>query len=393
MGRCRYPNGPVVQVLGELVAAGAEMFVYQLSLQLKADGRDVEVWYFYNAADIRPDDEKAAAVEKDMLEGLAKAGIRVRALRKTPNSNYISTWRKLRSWAREVRPSVVHCHLEEISFHVCMAMTATGIPVVQTMHSSFIRRQSLLKHYFKHSCDVFVCISEEVERSTWRFVPPALTVRIPNGVPIRRFLFPERDCTRPVRQMIAVGRLHPIKDHRMMIEALSLVKQGCEEKGLVCPTLDIFGEGELRAELEGAVDRLGLKANCRLPGITSDIPEKLKRADLYLMSSLHEGMSISLLESMASGVPIVITAVSGTEGLLEDGRSALIVPIGDKEAFAAAVLRLLQDAPLRKTLSENAVKTAMGYDMTFCAARYEALYDHLIRGGPPTTFGSGPSSR
>lgn len=369
---------PIVHVIGECAAAGAEMFVRNLALALAGRSeRPVEVWTLYRAVDIHPGDTARAETETQFINELTAAGIRVRQVGKRPGGDYRRTHRVLRAYLKDVRPAVVHSHLEEVSFHVCLACLGTGIPVVQTLHSAKIRRVKLLKYFFRFCCAALICISDQIEAEAAELVPRRLCIPIPNGIPTGRFRDPDRDPNRPVRRLIAVGRLAAVKNHRMMIEAMAILKARCDAAGIPCPELFIYGEGELRAELTAAITALSLEGRVHLPGVSSDMPARLKESDVYLMSSDVEGMSIALLEAMSAGLPCVLTAVSGVRDLAADGVSARIVPAGDAVAMASAVFDIITNLDLRKRLGTGALAAALPYDISRCADRHLALYGAL----------------
>ncbi len=376
--------GPIVHVIGELAAAGAEIFVKELCLALKKEGGfPVEVWTLYRAEKLYPDNPTNRAVEADFLKAFDAAGIRVRQLDKRPGRDYVKTWRTLKKWTRQVQPAVVHCHLEEVSFHVCLALGRTGVPLVQTMHSEQIRRPGLYRLFFQRYCRAFVAISAKVAAQT-KLVMPALKerqlVNIPNGIPFDNFACPNRNYRQSPRRVLAVGRLVDDKNHRLMIEASAIIKAQEGEAGL--PDLSIYGAGELTDELLELIKAKGLDDKIHLPGVSSNVPQLLRESDIYLMSSNKEGMSISLMEAMAAGLPIVVTAVSGIKDLLEDEVSALIVPVGDARAFATAYSRLLKDADLRERLGRKATLAVKPYSMTVCASRHLTLYRKLLDSSP-----------
>ena len=365
-------------MIGELVAAGAEIFVYQLTQKFKSSGRDVEVWTFYKATDIHPGDEKAAEVEREMLKGLEKAGITVRQIGKTPRADYRLTWRTLKNWAEAAQPYIVHTHLEEISFHVCVALRSFNFPIVQTMHNENIRRPALLRHFFSRYCDRFICISDQVEAVTLKYIDKEKCVLIPNGIPTDSYVNPTRDYHVAVEEMIAVGRLAEQKNHMMLIQAMYELKNKLQAEGKSCPCVRIYGSGPLQQILATEIERLNLTTEVILAGITTDIKSCLKESQIYIMSSIAEGMSISLLEAMSAGLPIVITAVSGVADLLVDRVSALIVPINDSHLMAEALYELLSDGNLRCILGQAASEQAQRFDISVCADRHLALYDELI---------------
>ena len=144
----------------------------------------------------------------------------------------------------------------------------------------------------------------------------------------------------------AVGRLVAEKGFSHLIDAVSaLVKDG-HNVGLL-----IAGEGDLRGSLQNKIDSLELGSRARLCGFLQDPRQLYRAADIYVLSSLSEGLPNVVLEAMASGRPVVATRVNGVPGLVEDGVSGLIVEPNNPEALAQGVSTLVNDQTLRDEIA------------------------------------------
>jgi glycosyltransferase involved in cell wall biosynthesis len=174
--------------------------------------------------------------------------------------------------------------------------------------------------------------------------------------------------TRPL--VLTPARLNPQKGHRVLLEAISEVPDA----------LFLFaGEGSERAALETEAERLGVSDRVRFLGRREDVPELLAVCDVFALPSLYEGSSLAVLEAMAAGIPIVSTAIGGTEELIEDGRSGLLVPPGDAKALAAALHRALGDPELRHALAARArERIDAGLTREQTASRVTAVYHELL---------------
>jgi glycosyltransferase involved in cell wall biosynthesis len=112
--------------------------------------------------------------------------------------------------------------------------------------------------------------------------------------------------------------------------------------------LVILGEGELRPALERQVKELGIEKRVRMPGFREDVLQLVKSADLFVMSSVTEGLGSAVLDAMAMGLAVVGTRAGGIPEAVVHGETGLLVPPGEPGPLAAAIARLLDDAPLRK---------------------------------------------
>jgi glycosyltransferase involved in cell wall biosynthesis len=169
---------------------------------------------------------------------------------------------------------------------------------------------------------------------------------------------------------ITVGRLDAIKNHAMMVRAFARVAAVQPRARLM-----LVGDGPQRAALEALVDELGVRAQVELPGFRTDVSELLARADVFLMSSHYEGISIALLEAMRAGLPAVATRVGGIPETVLPQRTGLLVESGDTEAFADAMTTLAASPELRRKLG-NAAKEFQHqeFSLDVMLARYGALY-------------------
>ena len=112
----------------------------------------------------------------------------------------------------------------------------------------------------------------------------------------------------------------------------------------------LAGDGPLRAKLEEAVQTHGLAGRVYFLGVRSDVPQLLKAVDVFALTSVCEAASLTLLEAMAAGLPVVVTAVGGNPEMVRDGVEGLLVPRGDEEAVASALLRLLDQPAVAESM-------------------------------------------
>ena len=177
-----------------------------------------------------------------------------------------------------------------------------------------------------------------------------------------------------LNRIISVGRLYPQKDQKMMIEAFAKVSERFPDWKLV-----IFGEGPEREALELLVERLKVKDKVSLPGRSENIIDELKKSKVFCLSSIYEGMSNALVEAICVGLPIVTTKVSGTEELIKDGENGFIVNIGDTDAMAEVLTKILEDENLQKQFSENNKAQAIKFETNAIVDQWENLVNSVVR--------------
>jgi glycosyltransferase involved in cell wall biosynthesis len=178
----------------------------------------------------------------------------------------------------------------------------------------------------------------------------------------------------PNRRYIAsVARFHPVKDHGTLIRAFAGVCAKVDDTDLL-----LVGDGQLRPDLEGLVRSLGIEQRVLFCGVRDDVPDLLAAADVFALSSLSEAASITLLEAMASGAPVVVTEVGGNPEIVRQGIDGFMTPRGDHGAMAAAILRLLADPVRAAQMGRNgAERVHLVYRLDRTIARYYDLYREL----------------
>lgn len=146
-----------------------------------------------------------------------------------------------------------------------------------------------------------------------------------------------------------VGRIVPIKNHRLFFEAARSIADRCADARFV-----VVGDGVLRQEIEAHANSLGLTPRTVFTGWRRDLPEIYADLDVLVLASLSEGTPVAAIEAMASRCPVVATRVGGVPDLIEDGVTGLLVESGDATGLADAVITALQDPYLVGRLAEAA---------------------------------------
>lgn len=176
------------------------------------------------------------------------------------------------------------------------------------------------------------------------------------------------------RLILVSSRLNRMKGIEYFLEAASAVSRKIREAKFL-----IVGDGADRAPLEKRASELKLNDRVVFTGFRTDVPDLLSEASLSVLPSLSEGLSNSLLESMASGVPVVATSVGGNPEVVEDGVTGILVPPRDPEALAVAMTRILADQSLASRFGEAGKKrVATLYSIERNVRETEQLYESLI---------------
>ncbi len=229
-----------------------------------------------------------------------------------------------------------------------------------------------------------------------RLCPPDRIRVVPNGVDLARFRpEPDRDRSRRALGLRAgvplvgmMGRLKPLKGQRDLLAALGvLAREGQAFQAVV------VGEGPDRAALEDLARAQGLGTHVRFLGRQDDLPALYAACDVCVLCSRSEGLPNVLLEAMASGCAVVSTPVGGVPEVLRDGVEGIHYPVGDADALAAALRRLLGEPTLRADMGRTGrerVISRFGWDAMQTAM--ESVYDAVLEGGG-VLVGQQPANR
>lgn len=355
-------------VIPTLGCGGAEQMVVELARELKKRAFDVTLIVFYDASHSTP----------DKIEMMQRCSIEVCYLNKRPGFDP-GILRKLIRKIRRERPDIVHSHICAFPY-VALIRCFMAFTHIHTMHSvAGIEHgriyRVLMGHMAKHGKTIFVALNADTQRTlTERYpVKGECMVCIPNGVDLERF-HPVRRNASDSMHIIAVGSLIPVKNHRMLIRAFARVEKTRDHRD----RLTILGEGELRPELEAEIAELGLSGNVCLPGRVEDVRTYLNAADIFVMTSRYEGISLALLEAAASGLPVIATATGGTPETV--GKDAVLIEDNDEKALEEKLTLMMSDSGSREKYAERAVEIARRHSLKQMSDGYAALYANMKTG-------------
>lgn len=287
-----------------------------------------------------------------------------------------------RRWLRleleAFRPALTHTHLfHALALVATLPRAVTGPRVLSQQHGDYFgwrgrRLHRTVDRFAERRFDRVAPCSHAVERvllEDFRLDPSRIEV-IHNGwsgTPRPR----ESDPLHPT--VVCVANLRAEKNHETILRAFAATRGVVPEARLV-----LVGDGPRAKELRVVVERLGLRDAVRFAGAVDDVWSELAAADVFALSSAFEPLGIVVMEAMAAGLPVVATAVGGIPELVQPGVTGELVPVGDVEGMAAALIRLLTHTEDRTRMGEAGRDVAALLHDDRMVARYLALYGTLL---------------
>ncbi len=351
----------------------------------------------------------------DFRKRVTRDRVSFHALHKPPGHG-VAIYRDLYRLFRTLRPAVVHTRNIAASEAQLPAALA-GVPVrVHGEHGWDVqdvaggkRSHHLQRRLLRPLIHRQVALSGEIRRYLEQRigVAPRDIAQICNGVDVTRFAprqpghvhrpgpvgtrFPEAGLF----VIGTVGRLSPVKHQRLLVEAFvraCALVAGESPDHAQRMRLVIAGDGPDRAALDAQVLASGVAGRIWMTGSRDDVPELMADLDLFVLPSLAEGISNTILEAMACGLPVVATRVGGNAELVDEGRTGTLVPSDDAEALAVALRDRVMDAA-RADAEGGAgrARVVAQFSLDAMVSRYAELYDALLDERVPTAHrvGSG----
>lgn len=285
---------------------------------------------------------------------------------------------RLAHFMRERRVSIVHTHNPGAHVYGLLAGWLAGVPVrVHTRHGRNLRRdkkRAWMNRILSWGTDAIVPVSDDagLVATNIEHISPKKIHRIWNGIDTNLFT-PQHDAMEGPPVIGTVARLAPEKDQKTMLAAFRYVLDEVPDARLI-----LAGDGPCAKELCAEAGKLGLDGRVDFLGQCSNIPEVLRRMSIFTLSSTTEGLSMTVLEAMASGLPIIATDVGGNRELVQPPQCGLLVPADDPRALGRAYIELLRDPARRSQMgAASRARAVEQFSLNHTIAEYTKLYDQL----------------
>ncbi|MFC5864909.1 glycosyltransferase [Acidicapsa dinghuensis] len=288
-------------------------------------------------------------------------------------------WIRYQAWRSIHKPDIVHAHLDHASFFARFARIIAPVPVlidtIHTIHTGSRLRRFLMRQTCRLSSHV-TCVANSVADAynAAGLLPHHSMSVIPNAIDIRQLpaVRNSPESTPHPFLWVAVGRLHTVKDYPTLLRAFALLPGE--------PRLTIAGAGPDQTRLVDLAHSLGIEDRVHFAGFIANVWPLLAASDAFVLTSLWEGLPVSILEASAAGLPVVATQTEGATEALRTCDAKWLVPIGDHLALAEAMAAVMILSPAeRSEISNQNRKTALEqYALPVIADRWTNLYLSLL---------------
>lgn len=332
--------------IGTLTNGGAERVVSILSKQMAEQGMNVEILMYYDVPvfyDIHPD-VKVTSVEKQ-----------------TGTKEKLKNLFWIRNYFKEYAQIVIS-FLAPFNMLAIASNLGTGIPMIVADRNDPTRVPSnpllrKVRDFLYRFADGIVVQTKKnqsyfgtgVQKKSEVIYNP-INLGDKAGIAL---------SSKKEKRIVSVGRLMEQKNQKLLFRAFKTVIDHYPEYQLV-----LYGEGSVREELELFAKELGIQDNISLPGSVADVHDRIKNAEIFVLSSDYEGMPNALIEAMCLGLPVISTKVSGATDLIKDHENGLLTEVNNQAELETAILELIENPDLSDRLANNAVELNESLELT-----------------------------
>lgn len=363
----------ILQIIESSETGGAENVFVDLTSRLNANNYKVLIGLFEPGW---------------LLSQLEAKGYRPELLT-TKGSFDAALIKRLVTFIKKQKIDLVHAHLFGTSVYACIAAKIIGVPVVCTLHGTMDvgkneKFRALKFWIINNFATKLVFVSESLKDY---FMKMGLgrkksAVVINNGIDVTRF---HPDITRSIRHELgysdedilicAIGDIRPQKGYDILMKAAEVLHQQIPRMKF----LFVGSETSFSKILKTNRDQLGLQDVVNFAGFRDDIPDILNSIDLYVLPSLSEGFSLTTIEAMAVGKPVIATRSGGPEKIITDGHDGILIDKSSSEAIVGAVQLLISNPGIASGLGQNALKNVYKkYSVNSMIKGYENLYQEIL---------------
>lgn len=351
----------ILIILGSFVMGGAENMVCELVCHIDRSKYDLQV-ICVNGKCNSPLENKIEQQGIDVvyLNGITKVNLK----------SIIKVWKALSAY----HPDVIHTHIGGVVFSTPWII-CHSVKFIHTVHTSpekeFDKKtQFILKCLYKLGKGVMVTVSKENQKKTIEYysLPISKVRMVNNGIDLNKF-YKKRHKN---FTFVNVGRQDVNKNQILILKAFAELKKEYKNISLI-----LVGDGNQHKKLETYVKKNNLIKDVNMPGMVSNVEDYLAISDVYIQSSFYEGLPLSVLEAMATRLPIIATAVGGITDIVNN--NGILIPIDDLQKLIVAMKEMINNKKEYNKMCNESWKNVQDYSVEEMVKKYERIYDEFAK--------------
>lgn len=351
----------IMQIIPAFRMAGAETMCENLCNALNKLGHEVIAVSLYS--------EKTIITER-----LSCNGIRIEYLDKKPGFD-LGLYGRLFKLIKKEKPDAIHTHIYCTKYVFPVIAFFKKIKVVHTVHSvaqkeSFGIGKKINKLFFKINRVVPVALSNEVQKSISEVynIPIDKIPVVTNGVDLSKCIPKENYEIGEEFRILHIGRFMEVKNHELLINVFAEL---CKKYPFI--RLKLVGEGELMPKMKGLVEELAVSDKVEFMGLQENVYPILHEADMFILPSQYEGIPMTLIEAMGTGLPIVASRVGGIPDMLVDGEEAVLAEPNERN-FVDSIEKMIINPSAMKKIGILAKNRSEDFSANKMGKKYQAIY-------------------
>lgn len=287
---------------------------------------------------------------------------------------------KLKNYIQEYNPDCVISFLADVNIHTILACKDSNIPLIvserndpyQDPEQKTIRK---MRDFLYNKVDGLVLQTDDAKQYFDKRISKKITRKVIANPLTPKLPFFKGDVVE--NRLITACRLNSQKNLTMMINAIKIVN----ENGIDC-YLDIYGDGPLKKELQNCIEKNNLNDKVHLKGFTNNIHDEMINSKGFLISSNYEGISNSMLEALAIGIPVVATdcPIGGAKMFIENKENGWLTPVGNEQEFSHAIIEMLSNYDKAKDMGREATKIRNILDVDIICQEWINYINDVIKG-------------